>query len=330
MFLVSCFIFVASCGGKNSAPLSAGDVVATIDGKSITAGELDSASKGSLQRVDQEIYQIKRGVLDDMIQDKLVAQAAEKQGKSVEDYLKENIDAKVNEPSIDEMKTFYEAHKDQMGGKKFEEAKESIKSFIIQRNSQGIRQQLFSGLRAAADVKVKLEPPRADVEVGDAPTIGPKSAKVTIVEFTDYQCPFCGRVRQTINKLIDEYKDNIRYALRDFPLSFHDKAKKAHEAAHCAGEQGKYWEYNKVLWENQRELDVDKLKTYAKNLNLNGEKFNKCLDSGKFTKMVEENAAYGASVGVSGTPAFFVNGISLSGARPYQDFKDIIEDELKK
>lgn len=326
---------VACSGGKNpgtnvGTTSNPTEVVATINDVNITAAELDEAAKNRLSKVAQEIYEVKKDTLDEMVEKKLLEQAASKQGKSVEDYVKENIDGKATPPTEDEIKSFYEARKDQMGNKPLKDVQGQIKNFLTQSKSQGARGQLMSGLRAAANIKINIEPPRVSIEAGDNPSIGPKNAPVTIIEFTDFQCPFCSRVRPTINQLIDEYKDKIRYVLRDFPLSFHQYAKKAHEAAHCAGDQEKYWEYSKELWGHQQALQIEKLKEYAKNLKLNTKKFDSCLDSGKFTKAVEENVSAGAEAGAQGTPSFFVNGIFLSGARPVGDFKSIIDQELKK
>lgn len=328
-------ILFTSCSNSGTSATSVtstnpSEVVATVNDVNVTVADLDKAVKGRLQRVDQEIYEIKKDTLGELVEKKLIEQASAKQGKSYDDYIKENIDDKATAPTEDEIKKFYEGRKEQMGGKALKDVEEQIRLYLIQAKKQGARQQLLNGLRASGNIKIALQPPRIDVEVGDNPSIGPKDAPVTIIEFTDYQCPFCTRVRPTINQIIDEYKDKVRYVLRDFPLSFHQFAKKAHEAAHCAGDQGKYWNYNKELWANQQALQVDKLKEYAKKIKLNIDKFEDCLNKGKYTKTVEENVAYGSSVGAQGTPSFFINGIFFSGARPLADFKEVIDRELKK
>lgn len=324
---------IACKGGNTSSITGIGDpgkVIATVNDVKITAGELNEAAKNRLQKVEQEVYGIKKDVLDSIIEKKLIEQAAAKQGKTAENYIKENVDDKAMPPADDEIKNFYEARKDQMGGKPLKDVQDSIKTFLMQGRKQGLQQQLMGGLRAAANLKIDLEVPRVDVEAGDNPSLGSKGATVTLIEFTDYQCPFCGRVRATVNQLLDDYKGKIKYVLRDYPLPFHQFAKKAHEAAHCAGDQDKYWEYNKTLWAHQQELQIDKLKEYAKGLKLDAKDFDKCLDGGKYTKKVEENAEAGGGYGVQGTPSFFINGIFLSGARPVTDFKNIIDQELKK
>ncbi len=178
-------------------------------------------------------------------------------------------------------------------------------------------------------------PARSNVQVGDAPFIGSSDAKVTIIEFSDYECPFCSRFyEQTELLLRREYIDTgkVRLAYKDYPLSsLHPTAQKAAEAARCAGEQGKYWEMHDLLFVKQSEwapLGVTKLKDYAPTLGLDLQTFSSCIDSGKYTSAVQKDFSEGSSLGVSGTPTFFVNGIGLVGAQPYAVFQQVIEQEL--
>lgn len=329
--LIAITTMIFACGGKTPAPsVQSGtpEVVATVNGVNITDADLTSAAQEELKQFDMQVYKIKKGALDTLIEQKLIEEAAKKAGKSVDEFIKANVDDKLKKPGEEELKAFYESHKDQVGGKAFDEVKDSISQFMNRRASQDARDAMLSQIRKDAKVDVKLEPPRVTVETGDNPSKGPKNAPITIVEFTDYQCPFCGRVRPTINQIMDKYKDQVHYVLRDYPLPFHGNSKKAHEAAHCAGDQDKYWEMNVLLFKNQTALEIGKLKEYAKEVGLNQAKFDKCLDSGKYAKKVDENQAYGSKVGVNGTPAFFVNGISLSGAQPLGAFVEIIDAEL--
>lgn len=314
-----------------SPQIPSGSAVATVGGAAITIDELDRAAQGQLQKVDMEIYQIKKRVLDDMIEDKLLEDAAKKKGLSVEKFLAEEIDAKISPPVDEEVKSLYDSSKERLG-KSFDEVKGQIADYLKQNKKARARADLIASLKKNADVKVNLEPPRVQIDIGDAPVQGDKGAAVTLIEFSDYQCPFCKRVRPTIWKLLEEYKGKLRYVFMDFPLSFHKDAKKAHEAAHCAADQGKYFEYNRKIFDNQGDIDVASLKKYAKDgdLQLKTADFDKCLDSGKHTKVVEGMVQKGINAGVSGTPAYFVNGIMLSGAMPYESFKEVIESELKK
>jgi len=177
------------------------------------------------------------------------------------------------------------------------------------------------------------QPPRIQVNADDDPMKGSKNAPVTIIEFSDFQCPFCAKFfTQTLPLIEENYiktgKVNLVY--RDFPLNFHENAQKSAEAAECADEQGKFWEYHDKIFENQNALDATSLKQYAKDIGLDTGKFDDCLDSGKMVSEIQKDFRDGSSYGVSGTPAFFVNGISVVGAQPYSVFEQIIEQELDK
>lgn len=332
--LIAIASMIAACGGKSPAAATAPQltgtavVVATVNGTNITDADLVDAAKEELKQFDMQVYKIKKGALDGLIEQKLIEAAAKKDGKSVDEYVQININDKVAKPSEDEIKAFYESHKDQVGGKSFAEVKDSISQFMNRGAEQSVRNEFLAQLRKDAKVEIKLDTPRSAVEVGDNPGMGPKDAPITIIEFTDYECPFCGRVRPTIAQVMEKYKGKVRYVLSDYPLPFHGNAKKAHEAAHCAGDQDKYWEMSKLLFQNQRALSISDLKKYSKDIGLNQSKFDKCLDSGKYTKKVNDNQAYGSTVGVNGTPAFFINGIALSGAQPIGAFTEIIDTEL--
>ncbi len=174
-----------------------------------------------------------------------------------------------------------------------------------------------------------------DVSADDDPVLGKNNAKVTIIEFSDYQCPFCKRFRdQTFDQIKTKYIDTgkVKLIYRDFPLdSIHPQARPAAEATECADEQGKFWQYHDLLFQKQDEWSItgaSAFKQYAKDLSLDGNKFNDCFDSGKYKKEVQKDLDDGVAVGVRGTPAFFINGQSLSGAQPFAAFEAIIEQAL--
>jgi protein-disulfide isomerase len=168
-----------------------------------------------------------------------------------------------------------------------------------------------------------------DVKVGDAPVKGPASAPITLVAWSDFQCPFCGRAVPTVRQLEDDYKGKIRIAFKQFPLPFHDKAHLAAEAALAANEQGKFWQMHDKMFANQQALDRASLEKYAQELGLDMGKFKAALDSGKFKDKVDAEDKEGAAFGVTGTPTFFVNGTRLVGAQPIEAFKAAIDKELK-
>lgn len=159
---------------------------------------------------------------------------------------------------------------------------------------------------------------------------GKKNAKVTVVEYSDFQCPFCERAYPTMKQLVQEYGDRISVEFRHFPLSFHPFAAKAAEASECAAEQGKFWQFHDYAFEHQTALSFDALKQWAGAIGLNTSKFNTCLDSGKYAAKVAAQQAEGEQLGVNGTPTAFINGKSVVGAQPYEVFKQAVEDALKQ
>jgi len=175
--------------------------------------------------------------------------------------------------------------------------------------------------------------PTGPIEVSedDDPVKGDKDAPVTIIEFSDYECAFCGRYSaQTYHEIIEKYVDTgkAKYVFRDFPLGFHQNAQKAAEASECADDQGKFWEYHDILFLNQGALSINDLKGYASDLSLDTSKFDSCLDSGKYASEVRKDLADGGKAGISGTPSFIINGQKLVGAQPFSAFEQAIEAAL--
>jgi protein-disulfide isomerase len=167
-------------------------------------------------------------------------------------------------------------------------------------------------------------------ERADAPSKGPRTAPVTLVEFSDFQCPYCGRVLPVLKRVQETYGERVRLVFRNFPLAIHPLAPKAAEAAACANEQGKFWEMHDRLFADPKKLDVADLKASAAELGLDAQAFDQCLDSGKHEATWKEERTEGERAGVSGTPAVFVNGRLIGGAQPYETFAQVIDDELER
>jgi protein-disulfide isomerase len=345
-FFFAC-LALAACGGSRpeqapahppvsavnteAAPGSdAGKVVATVNGEPITEGDLDKVVASQLARIQNQIYETKKEGIDSIVEDRLLEKEAKKQGISVPELMQKEVKDKVGEVTDKEVQDFYDQNKPRFGKKTFEEVKAPLKQQLIARKSAVYRQNFIDRLVNAAKIEVYLQAPTVDVGVDDDPWRGGKDASVVIIEFTDYQCPFCARARPTVSEIIGKYGDKIKYVLRDFPLDFHANAHKAAEASQCAGDQGKYWDYSDKLWDNQGELEVVSLKKYAGDLKLDQKKFDECLDTGKFTEEVNKDAADGAKAGVSGTPSFFINGRMITGARPVEQFQEIIDEQLRQ
>jgi len=183
---------------------------------------------------------------------------------------------------------------------------------------------------APTEAPAPAEPPVQQIALGKAPVKGPANAPVTIVAWSDFECPFCSRVVPTLKALEEEYKGKIKIAFKHQPLPFHPNAKPAAAAAMAAHEQGKFWEYHDKLFENQRALDRASLEKYAQDLKLDMAKFKAAMDSGKYNELIEADSAEGSRVGANGTPTFFINGRTLVGAQPIEAFKRVIDEELKK
>jgi protein-disulfide isomerase len=308
---------------------------AKVGGEVITNKDLDEYAKADLGKLDQQyqeqVYEVRRGSLDTLIVKRLVEAKAKASGKSIEDYVRGEVVDKIPDPSDAEIKKVYDGAKSE--GRDLPplaQVHDAIVRFLKQQQAQQALQAYYAKLKADAKVEILLaayHPPRVNVEA-KGPAKGPDKAPIVIVEFSDFECPYCSRAEQTVAEVVRAYPDKIRLVYRDFPLPMHAHAPKAAEAAHCAGDQGKYWDMHAKLFANQRALDVKSLKEYAKDLSLDQAKFDKCLDSGEKATIVEENHKAGGELGVTGTPAFFVNGVLLSGAQPFESFKDLIDAEL--
>jgi protein-disulfide isomerase len=332
---------MAWCGCERSVPqsvpvapalpvsdVSLEEVVAVVDGNQITAGALDTTASGQLRKLQAQIYQVRRKALDDMIDTMLIEKAAKEQGMSPEAYLAEQVDAKIEQPTDEQIQAFYDQQKARIRAP-LEQVKDRVVQYLTQNSKNEAKKVLTARLRKKADVKIVLEPPRVELSLEDpAYTLGEKDAPIVLVEFSDFQCPYSKRAQASLSQVLDEYKGKIRYAFFDFPLPFHKEAMKAHQAVRCAEEQEKGFPYSRKVFDNQKKLSVEDLKGYAAELDLDKKKFDACLDSARFTASVQHSIERGKSVGVTGTPAFFVNGIMISGAQPFEAFQTVVDQEL--
>jgi protein-disulfide isomerase len=383
--LIAVAVLATACGSaqkagnKESAAAStaapSGDPkapVAKYEGGTVTAGELDEATKSEMKQLDAEhekrVYELRRSTLDRLILERLFEERAKKEGMKLEEYLQREITASAPAPTDADLQQFYDRQVQQAKAQTppYEAVKEQIRQQLAQQGAKNptekelrafyderttpppfaaVKDQLRDALvneraqqaagnylqkaRTDAKVQILLQPKRTEV-AAEGPTKGPADAPITIVEFSDFECPFCVRAEESIAQVMKAYEGKVRIVYRDFPLPNHTKAPKAAEAAHCAGDQGKYWEMHSTLFKNQRAIDVPALKGYAKELGLDTAKFDQCLDSGAKANVVAEHKKAGEAAGVTGTPAFFINGVFLNGAQPFEAFKEIIDSELSR
>lgn len=314
-----------------AAASSPNEIVATIGDQNITRDEVDKEAASKLAQVRQQEYDIRRGTLEQMIQTKLYAQEAASRGISVEELLKTEIEQKTPEPSAAEIAKFYEENKPKMGGRTLEQISGDIKNFLQQQTAVGRRQAFFKEVMAKNKGAILLDPPRSAVVIRENElSRGPKDAPVTLIEYSDFQCPFCKRAHAIVEEVVKAYPDKIRLIYRDYPLQFHPQAVPAAEAARCAGDQGKYWEYNNHLMANEGTLMDDDLKKRAADLGLDTAKFATCLEGTTHEPAIQTDFAEGSALGVTGTPTFFINGRMMVGAKPIEEFKAMIDEEIER
>ncbi len=320
----------ASGASASSAPVDTRPA-ATVGGVAITMDDVDKAAASQLAKVRQQEFEARASALTGLIQDKLLSAEAAARKVTEEQLLQTEVDQKAGSPTQEEISAFYDKMKSRMGGKSLDDVKPDIERTLKGQKVNDRRNQFLGELSAKNEVKVLLEPPRAQINLrATAPAIGPANAPVTIVEFSDYQCPFCKRAHPTIQQVLSEYKDKVRFVYLDYPLPFHQMALPASEAVHCAEDQGKFWEYHKNLFEGNGDLSHADLAKRAADLGLDAAAFEACTSGNKHDSLIKTNYDDGQALGVTGTPAFFINGRMLVGAQPIEQFRDVINDELTR
>ena len=306
-------------------------VLAIVNDKQITMGDIENSLRPLIFNVQEQVYALRKQDLELKINDALLAQEAQKKGVTTRALLDTEVSTKVPRVTDAEAQTFYNENKDRISGD-FAQTKAQIVQYMQERKEQEATIAFAGQLRRAATIQINLtspESPSFAIATDDQPVKGTASAPVTIVAFTDFECPSCGLQHPVLDRIVNEFGDRVRLVVRDFPLSQHANARKAAEAAEAAREQGKYWEYAAVLFRNQSALGVDKLRQYATEVGLDRARFDASLDSGKFAEKVQRDVIDGRKLGVSGTPTVYVNGKRISD-NSYESMKSAIESALKE
>jgi len=321
--------FAATSVAQNAETPKPKQPVATVEGQTIYDEDLAPTVEGQLQPLRNQEYEIKRKALDNLIEQKTLEAAAKKKGLTTEKLLDQEVNSKVPEPSDAEIEGYYLAQKDRLN-RPLGDVRAQVKQSLKQAKIQQARQDYLKTLRADSKVVVLLSAPRIDVAYDPARVRGNPKAPVMIVEFSDYQCPYCHQVEPTLNQVLAKYGDKVSLSYRDFPLTqIHSQAEISAEASRCALEQGKFWEYHDQLFTASK-LDKDALLEYARNLNLDDKQFGSCLTGEKYKAEIDKDLQEGKKAGVSGTPGFFINGVALSGAQGQDAFARVIDDELAR
>jgi protein-disulfide isomerase len=327
VMLGSAYLFAAQAPApKSSTP------AAKIGDETITVEEVQQSIQPELTKLDRERFRLIEQKLNQMIADRLLAAEAKRRGISVDELLKQEVNAKTAKITDQELDAFMAQNRARLPQGDDAELKLKVWEYLRDQKNAQQKSEYVRALGQRAGVAVYLVDPTAvQIDTDKGFTRGEKSAPVSIVEFSDFQCPFCKAATATMHQIMAQYAGKVRWVFRDFPIAnLHPLANKAHEAARCAAEQGKFWEYHDVLFQKSPQLAPAELKKYARELKLDGESFDRCLEAGKHQAAIAADIEDGQRLGVSGTPAFFINGRMLVGAQPAAAFQQVIDSELSK
>ena len=335
--LVSAAAVLTACSSTSAQPAkrqAATDVVAIVGPASFTLAQVDdkaleqsSSSFGSM-KLSQALFEARRNAIEEMIATTLMDQEAKARGIDRSALIEQEITSKIPAVADQDVTAWYQANQARVQGASIDQVRQPIRAYLLQERMQTARQQLIETLKSKTPVRVLLEPPRQNVSPARGAARGPSTAPIQIIEFSDFQCPYCQRANPAIEQVLKVYGDRVHFVYRHFPLPNHPNAQPAAEAAECAAEQGKFWPYHDRLFANTSRLSPADLKQHAADLGLDRSKFDPCVDTRKYKAQVDADTEAGQQAGVNGTPAFFINGRMLSGAQPFEAFKRIIDDEL--
>jgi protein-disulfide isomerase len=328
MFSATLAVAAVACAqGKSSAD---DPVVASFGDEVITESQLEAIAGTSLVSLRQQMYDAQMASLEKEIYRRLLKEAAAAEGVTEGEYVRMRVDQLVGEPDEGEIVKLMSQFRAQLAEDDVQ-ARAQIVQALDQREKQRLSQELQAVLFAEAGVKILLEPPRVEFTVADGtPSRGAADAPVVLVEYTDYQCPYCTRVQPTLNELMKRYEGQILHVFKNLPLPMHAEAPLAGAAALCAQDQGKFWELHDWLFVNQRTLSRESIVAAAGDLGMDTEVLAACIDEGKYAARVQAETAEAHSYGITGTPGFLVNGRVVTGARPIEAFEEIIDDELAR
>ena len=310
------------------------DIVATVGSTSITLAQVDekalqqSAGNFGAMKLAQALFEARRIAVQELVEGELIAQDAKARTIDQAAVIRQEITAKVAEPTSGDVALWFEQNQSRLQGASLEQTRSAIKSYLVQQRTLAARQQYLDGLRAKVATRIMLDPPRQVIAKADRPSKGPDNAPIEMIEFSDFQCPFCRNAFPTVHQVLKAYGDRIHFIYRHFPLASHPRALPAAEASQCAAEQGKFWQFYDKLFGDQSQFGDEDFKQDAAQLGLDAAQFNACVDSHKYRAEIDIDIRAGNEAGVSGTPAFFINGRMLSGAQPFEAFKRIIDEEL--
>src|SRR5262245_25679365 len=323
LLLAAILFFACQKGGDTK--------IAEVDDRVISASDLEKYAGREISLQRENLYKLEKQKLDEYISAFLLTQEAKKRGVSVETILDQEVNSKILPVGDDEIEVFYKSNKTRIAVD-LDKGLEQIRGYLRNQKIEAQKALFLKSLRSKAKVITYLKPPpvfRAEISIASEPFKGSEKAPVTMVKFEDFQCPFCKQVQPIFTELLSRYNGKIKLVHKDLPLeSLHPQARQAAEAARCAYEQGKFWEYHDKLYANSPKGSSDDLKGYAKDVGLNVDSFDHCFAGGKYKAVVQQDLNEGAQLGLTGTPTFFINGREISGNQPLDAFEAIIDEEL--
>lgn len=327
--LLVCVVSCAQSSGTGAAPAS-DQPVATYGDQVVTAQQLKEMVGARTIQLENQIYQQKVAAIEQLVFEKLVEAEAAKQGLPAAEYLKAEVESKVSEPTPEQIDQVLNQYRRQLPPDEAQ-AKQQVVAYLKQQQQRELDMNLRKKLFKAAGLKINLDPPRAEVKVEDwNPSRGPANAPITLVEFTDFQCPYCGRVQGTLDEVMKRYDGKVRHVFKQLPLDMHQNAKLAAVAGLCAEDQGKFWPLHDWMFQNQSQITREAIEANMAGNGVDMEQFRACLDDNRYLPRVMANMEEARSLGFSGTPAFLVNGRAITGAQPLESFVQLIDEELER
>lgn len=324
-FTIALPLFLLPVGAFCADPQPANPAVVEINGKTLHLSDVEERYPDALFQARTTYYETERRVIDQLIDQYLLEEQARKENVTVDQLLEKHVNtAIVKEPSEEALRVYYEGVD---STESFEALRSKIVDAIHDRRIAKAKTAYIAGLRTSAKILLRLPPPRAPLSMTDTPSRGPATAQVTLLEYADYECPYCQQIQPALNKIEQEFKGTVAFAYKDFPLNIHSNAEKAAEGSQCARLQGKYWEYHDLL-ASTKQLDPAALKAHARTLHLDTAAFDKCIDGGETADTVKAFQKEAEKLGVQGTPTFFVNGRAITGNVNYDKLRAVIEEEL--
>jgi protein-disulfide isomerase len=326
---VAAAAFGLGCKAMGTSGGDEGPIAARVGDEVITVAELDETIKEDLfkqktgDRNPSKLHDVRAQAIQALVAKRAIERAAEKQGLTADAFLEAEFE-KLPPVTDAEVQAFYDQNAAQMGGAPLDAVAPRIKSHL----ENDARRKAVEAVVASADTKIELVRPRVDLRPG-GPAKGPDDARVTIVEFSDFQCPYCQRATPVLKEIEARYPKDVRIVYRHLPLdSLHPRARPSAEAAACAADGNKFWEFHDQLFANSRALGDEDLRKYAATVGLDAASFDECVRTRKYAAAVEEDVQEARRIGVTGTPAFVVNGIVMYGLQSADSLDAVIREEL--